>query len=42
MKCEHKVVTKIYHWWWNYKCEHCGKRIRSLPFGNYYYWSDKK
>jgi len=35
-KCEHTVITKIDHWWFNFKCQKCGKRFKWLPRGDWY------
>ena len=35
-KCNHKELTKINHWWFNFKCRDCNKRFKWIPKGWYY------
>ena len=35
-KCEHIKLTKISHWWFNFKCASCGKRFKRIPNGDWY------
>ena len=35
-ECEHIALKKITHWWFNFKCDSCGKRYRRIPKGDWY------
>lgn len=35
-KCKDVRLVKINHWWFNFKCGNCGKRLKWLPKGDYY------
>ena len=36
MRCPHNSFVKIKHWWYNFECESCLKKIKRLPKGDYY------
>ena len=35
MKCKHISITKISHWWFNWKCRGCNKRFKWLSTLDY-------
>ena len=38
MKCKHISITKINHWWFNWKCRGCNKRFKWLSTLDYLMW----
>ena len=41
IKCKHVIVSKSYHWFWNWHCNGCGKKFYFLPKGDWAYWESE-